>query len=247
MDILDKVDLYQVALEKLRPFEGNLLKQIQDYYRVNFTWSSNALEGNTLTLSETKVILEDGLTIGGKPLKDIFEAVGHAEAYNFIFELIKDEEITENDVLNMHRMFYRNIDESNAGQYRTQAVMISGSNYPVCAIELIQDEMKELFLWAKECRNDYHPVEFAAQLHKRFVFIHPFIDGNGRVARLLMNTVLLQDGYMLATINPEYRSEYTQALEDAHTNDTPFLQFIGERIHDTQKEVMRLLNIDFPE
>lgn len=92
---IDKVDQYQLALDKLRPFEGNILRQIQDYYRIRFTWSSNALEGNTLTLSETKVILEDGLTIGGKPLRYTFKAIGHRDAYNLMFELIKDHSITD--------------------------------------------------------------------------------------------------------------------------------------------------------
>lgn len=245
-ELLDKVDKYQVALDQLRPFEGETLKQLRDYYRIRFTWSSNALEGNTLTLSETKVILEDGLTVGGKPLLYTLEALGHSDAYSFMFELMNDDAIMENDALNLHRMFYRHIDENRAGQYRTEPVMILGSQYPVCPVCDIEEKMKELFCWARESREDYHPVEFAALLHKRFVFIHPFIDGNGRIARLLMNTALLQDGYMLATIDTPHRGQYIQCLEAAHEDDEPFLCFIAERVLDTQRELMKLLHVRMP-
>ena len=99
MDILITIDRYKAAIDQLRPFEGELLKQLRDYYRIGLTWSSNALEGNTLTESETKVLLEDGLTIGGKPLRDTFEALGHAKAYDFMFSLLGQREITEADAL----------------------------------------------------------------------------------------------------------------------------------------------------
>lgn len=106
MSLLDRIDCYKAAIDKLRPFEGDLLAQIKSYYRIGLTWTSNALEGNTLTESETKVLLEDGLTVGGKPLRDTFEALGHANAYDFMFTLLSRREITEEDALTMHRMFY---------------------------------------------------------------------------------------------------------------------------------------------
>lgn len=241
----DKIDQYKVKIDELRPFEGNMLKQIKDYFRIGLTWSSNALEGNTLTESETKVLLEDGLTVGGKPLRYTFEALGHAKAYDFMFTLLKKNVISEDDILTMHRMFYRDIDECNAGQYRKEQVFITGSKYPVCKAEKIQDEMSRFIEWADLNKDKYHSVEYAAQLHKRFVFIHPFIDGNGRLSRLIMNTALIQRGYLLAIIPPVLRQEYISLLELAHENDKLFVEFIAERVLETEKEIMRLMHISF--
>lgn len=240
-----RIDRYKAAIDTLRPFEGNLLKEIRSYYKIGLTWTSNALEGNTLTESETKVLLEDGLTVGGKPLKDTFEALGHAKAYDFMFSLLRSRQITEADTLTMHKMFYSDISAEDAGRYRSRQVIITGSQYPVCDVARIQDEMNGLFRWAKSERNKYHPVEFAALLHKRFVFIHPFIDGNGRISRLLMNTALIQDGYMLAVIPPVLLHDYISLLEQAHKNDQPFVEFIANCVLESEKEIMRLLHVEF--
>jgi Fic family protein len=220
-----------------------MLRQLKAYYRSGLTWTSNALEGNSLTEIETKILLEDGLTVGGKPLRDTFEAVGHAEAYDFMFTLLRNRAITESDVLTMHLMFYRSIDPNYAGRYRDKTVFITGSKYSLCEVEHIAEEMEKLFTWVRTERDAWHPVEFAAQLHKRFVFIHPFIDGNGRLSRLLMNTALIQDGYMMAIIPPVLRREYINMLEQAHKDDRPFMDFIAERVLESEKEVMRLLHI----
>jgi len=246
MDIYRLVDLYKAAIDERRPFEGEMLTQLKDYYRIGLTWSSNALEGNILTESETKVLLEDGLTVGGKPLRYTFEAIGHAKAYDFMFTLLKNRTITERDILTMHQMFYENIEKEYAGKYRDMDVFISGSKSPVTETKRIQSEMAGLFQWIETERDQFHPVAFAAQLHKRFVFIHPFKDGNGRIARLIMNTVLIQDGYLLAVIPPMLRHEYIELLEKAHRDDKPFEQFIAERVIEAQKEIMRLLHIPIP-
>ena len=246
MDVFQLLDLYKADLDERRPFEGELLRQLKAYYRIGLTWSSNAIEGNTLTESETKVLIEDGLTIGGKPLLYTFEAIGHAKAYDFMFTLIKNRTITERDILSMQQMFYENIESEYAGKYRDLDVIISGSKYPVAEPRRIQTEMDELFQWIEAERDKLHPVVFAAQLHKRFVFIHPFKDGNGRIARLMMNTALIQEGYLLAVIPPVLRHEYIQLLEKAHREDKPFETFIAERVVESQKEVMRLLHMPIP-
>lgn len=246
MTVFEKIDQYKAVIDEQRPFEGELLDEIKGYYRISLTWSSNALEGNTLTESETKILLEDGLTIGGKPLRDTFETLGHAQAYDFMFTLLRSQQLMEDDVLTMHRMFYREIDPESAGCYRTRPVIITGSKYAVSKAEHIQEEMNQLFKWAAKERGQYHPVEFATQLHKRFVFIHPFIDGNGRISRLLMNTALIQQGYMLAVIPPILRLEYISLLEKARKDDRPFIEFIAERVLESEKEIMRLLQIPFP-
>ena len=246
MSIYKTIDLYKKEIDKHRPFVGDMLKQIKAYYKIGLTWSSNALEGNTYTESETKVLLEDGLTVGGKPLRETFEILGHGKAYDFMFTLIKGKEITEEHVLTMHKLFYEDIEENYAGKYRNINVIITGSKYPVTDYNNINFEMSELFNWINNNRQNYHPVEFAALLHKRFVFIHPFKDGNGRVARLLMNMTLIQDGYLLAIIPPILRNDYIVLLEKAHKNDKAFVEFIAERVKESEKEIMRLLHIEIP-
>ena len=246
MEHLKKIELYQNTINELRPFEGEMLKQIKDFYRVGLTWTSNALEGNSLTESETKVLIEDGLTIGGRPLRDMFEAVDHAKAYDYMFTIIRNKEIIENDIRYLHKLSYKNIDEEFAGEYRDIPVFISGSNYAVSKVEDIKSEIEDLCEWIRMERNNYHPVEFAALLHKKFVFIHPFKDGNGRVARLLMNTALIQDGYLPALIPPILRSEYISLLEKAHTDKNSFINFILERELESQKDFLRLLHIPLP-
>ncbi|MBU5255205.1 Fic family protein [Tissierella praeacuta] len=246
MEHLEKLDLYQNSINELRPFEDEMLKQIKDFYRIGLTWTSNALEGNSLTESETKVLIEDGLTVGGRPLRDMFEAVDHAKAYDYMFTLLGNKEIVEKDILYLHKLFYQNIDEEFSGRYRDIPVFISGSNYPVTKVENIQSEIEDLCKWIKTERSKYHPVEFAAILHKKFVFIHPFKDGNGRVARLLMNTALIQDGYLPALIPPILRTEYISLLEKAYEDDSPFINFIIERELESQKDFLRLLHIPLP-
>ncbi len=178
MSIYQKIDLNKAAIDRYRPFEGEMLKQTRDYYRIGTTWTSNAIEGNTLTESETKILLEDGLTVGGKPLKDTYEAIGHGKAYDYMFTLIKSDTITAENILTLHKLFYQNIDEKNAGVWRKQPIFVSGSDHVFPAPEELQAKMAELEKWIKIERDDYHPVEFAALLHLRFVTIHPFIDGN---------------------------------------------------------------------
>lgn len=246
MTIYKKLDRYKAEIDRVRPFEGSLLDEIRNYYRVGLTWTSNAIEGNTLTESETKILLEDGLTAGGKPLRDTFETIGHARAYDFMFSLLHAQTITETDILTMHKLFYSDIDSRQAGQYRTTPVIITGSKYPVSMPEQIKPDMQKLLHWMKNERAHLHPVIFAAELHRKFVFIHPFIDGNGRLARLLMNTALIQAGFLPAVIAPVIRHEYITLLEKAHRDAVPFWEFIAQQTLESTKDMMRLLQIPFP-
>ena len=243
---MDKIDLYQQEINELRPFEGKKLNQIKNFYKIGLTYTSNALEGNTLTESETKVLLEDGITIGGKPLHEIYEAVGHGESYEYMFTIIHNKEITEGNILYLHELFYQNIGRQFAGVYRDEDVIVSGSKYPVTHFEKINADMSEFCKWMIEEKNNYHPVEFAAQVHKKLVFIHPFINGNGRVARLLMNLSLIRDGYLPVIIPPILRNEYIASLEKAHTNDKGFVEFIKDREIESQKDIMRFFHIPLP-
>ena len=239
--MFERVDQNKASIDALRPMQGSLLQQIRDYYKIGLTWSSNALEGNSLTETETKILLEDGLTVGGKPIRDYYEATGHAKAYDYIYTLMQGEELGEVQLKTIHRLFYSQIDEARAGQYRQERVIISGSKYPVAPPEQIEQLMNKFFQWLKAQEKRLHPVEFAAKAHKEFVFIHPFVDGNGRVARLLMNLCLLRQGYTMAIIPPVLRGDYIALLEKAHMDDSGFVQFIAERVEETQKDLLRLL------
>ncbi len=239
----DAIEANQKAIAGARFFEGDMLERTRLYFRSSLTWASNALEGNSFDKAEVKMLLEDGVTTGGKPLRDAFETVGHGEAYDSMFALREKRSLTEQDILTMHHRFYWLIDRQNAGTYRDRQVRITGSQYPTAKPENIRGEMAALLEWADTQREKIHPVEFAALLHKRFVFIHPFIDGNGRVARLLMNAALIQDGYLPAIIPPAKRRRYIDALETAHTDDKPFIDFIASQVLESQQLMMRLLII----
>ncbi len=239
--ILSEIDKLQKEINSFRPLSKNILKQLKEYYRVGLTYSSNALEGNSLTETETKIVLEDGITIGGKPIKDLYEALGHSEAYDHIYRLAKNTIVSEADIKKLHKLFYYRINKNKAGKYRTEKVFIAGSKYTLPDPDKIPVLMKEFADKFKKIEQKYHPVEYAALVHKEFVFIHPFVDGNGRVARLLMNLILLQKKYVIAIIPPVLRRDYIESLEKAHTSDRDFISFIARTIRETQKDYLRLL------
>lgn len=240
MDIFKEIDALQSEIKSYRPLSPGFLRQIREYYKIGLTFSSNALEGNSLTESETKIVLEKRIAIGGKPLKDHFEAIGHAEAYDFLFTLVNEKKVQEKDIQQMHQLFYFRIDEKNAGKYRSSKAIITGSKYPLPKPSELPSLMKELIPHLDEFKKNNHPVIAAALAHKEFIFIHPFIDGNGRTARLLMNLILLQEGYNIAIIPPITRREYIDSLEQAHVSDQDFLYFIARMVRETQKDYLRL-------
>jgi len=238
--LFTEIDKLQQEINSRRPFDKRLLEQIREYYKIGLTYTSNALENNSLTETETKIILEDGITIGGKRLVEHYEAVGHAEAYNHLYTLASSTELREEDVKKLHHLFYYRIDEKYAGAYRDIKVIITGSRYTFPEPQLVAHLMKEFIIKTQEMRKRYHPVEYAARIHKDFVFIHPFIDGNGRVARLIMNLMLMQYHYTIAIIPPIMRGEYLGSLEKAHTNDKEFIELIARMVKETQKDYIRL-------
>lgn len=241
-DTLRKIDLLKTKIEAYRPIDQHLLKQLREYFRIGMTYSSNALEGNSLTETETKIVIEDGMTIGGKPVKDHMEALGHSEAYDMLFRLAKHKVITEANIKELHRLFYYRIDQEQAGKYRKQKVIITGTDFIPPAPEKIPDLMKSFIEGIPGIRGKNHPVEFAAIIHKELVTIHPFIDGNGRAARLLMNLALLEAGYPIAVIPPVLRREYLDTLNITHKgSDRPFINFITGVCHESAKEYLRLL------
>jgi len=241
---IKECDELKKELDSYRPLHQNVVKQLKEYYKISLTYTSNAIEGNSLTESETKVIIEDGLTIGGKPLKDHLEALGHALAYDHISSLASAKtDITEKDILKLHHLFYEKIDEDNAGKYRKIPVFVSGTDFVFPAPAKVPVLMKKFVAAIGQTKKKLHPVEFAAWLHDQFIDIHPFVDGNGRVARLLMNLALLQTGYVITIIPPVMRSNYIEIVRTGQKggNPRPFYDFISNLVWEALKEQLRLI------
>jgi Fic family protein len=210
LTLLTQIDALKARLDRLRPLPPDLVDNLREVYNIRLTYHSNAIEGNTLTQSETQIVIEKGITIGGKPLKDHLEAINHVEAIDFIRDLAMDERaITEWDIRQIHGLVCKG--ERNAGAYRTVNVMAAGSNYRYPDAIMVPELMQEFGDWLHS-NPALHPVEIATEIHYRLVTIHPFQDGNGRTARLLMNLSLLRSGYPIAVIKTEDRSAYIDAI-----------------------------------
>lgn len=250
--LFQKADMYKEAISKARPLSEQEVKNLQEYFKVGLTFSSNALEGNTLDITETKIILEDGITVEGKPIRDYYEAVGHAKAYDFMLNAakIRPFELTEELINRLHYLFYHAIDVDNAGGYRKVQNFITGTEYVPPSPAKIPDLMHSFVERMNEAKWKLHPIEYAALLHKGLVDIHPYVDGNGRTARLLMNLALVNEGYGVTIIPPVLRREYISTISISqvkdHRNTDPFVCFIAERVIETQKDYCRMLEISLP-
>lgn len=241
-ELLKCIDRYKQAVVTHKPLTVGEVQQLQEYYRIGLTYTSNALEGNSLTETETKVLIEDGLTVSGKPLRDHLEALGHAVAYDHLLTLVQQKNFTEADILKLHYLFYHKIDEARAGAYRQEQVFVTGTDFVFPKVQEVPVLMKKFIDECAEQKKTLHPVVFAAWVHVRFVTIHPFIDGNGRLARLLMNLVLLQHGYIVTIIPPILRHEYIRLVRAGNFGKCePFYEFIAQCVLESYKEYMRLL------
>ena len=239
---ISDVDHLKKEIDQKRPLSERQAKMLREHYRIGLTYSSNALEGNTLTEMETKVVLEEGLTIGGKPLRDHQEAQGHSQAYDFLYDLVKDDGFVEEHILKLHQLFYGKVDSSQAGKYRTEQVIITGSDIELPQSENIPSLMQKFVDQLPEINKKHHPIELAAIVHNHFVTIHPFIDGNGRVGRLLMNLILMQKGYVVTIIPPIYRSQYLSCAYQGNKGyHEPFINFLSCMVYESAKEYMNLL------
>ena len=247
-NILKAVTEAHKLINEKRPFEKNKLPQLKKFYKAESTWSSNALEGNTISLGETELILESGITIHGHTLKEINECVGHGDAFDFMFSLINKKGITENDIKEMHRLFASGIKGIPfPGEYRNVSktyVYITGSKYACPDYKKVPELMTELIEWVNDMKDVLHPVELAAEFHRRFVYIHPFPDG--RVARLSMNLLLLQNKYLPILISPRQRNTYIKKLEEGRAFPTEFHTFIIRQELKQQLRFMKLLEIEIP-
>ncbi len=238
----DEVDSLKNELDSKRPIPKETLKSLRESINLEWTYNSNGIEGNTLTLRETQVVLE-GITVGGKSIKEHLEAINHEKAILFLDDLVKDNEpISEWNIKNIHQLILKDIYNENAGRYRKENVTIKGATH-IPPDYLKVPELMEKLILTYNTWNEYHPIIQAALLHGELVKIHPFVDGNGRTSRLLMNLVLMNNGYNPVIIKKESRLKYYEALDKAHTTGdyTDFVKLVNKLEIEMLKKYLELL------
>lgn len=221
-------------LNKLRPLPPSAVVKLREHFKIEMTYNSNAIEGNSLTLKETFLVINEGITVKGKPLKDHLEAKDHHAALEYLYELVehkKQQTCSEHLIRTLHQLITRETEEKWAGRYRESNVFITGADHlPPDALD-VPLQMKGLMEWFKKNRKTLHIVELAALFHHRLVFIHPFFDGNGRTARLVMNLILMHKGYPLVVILKNDRKKYYKVLSEADKGNLKSLvQFIARAV-----------------
>ena len=238
----DEVDSLKKELDSKRPIPKETLKSLRESVNLEWTYNSNGIEGNTLTLRETQVVLE-GITVGGKSIKEHLEAINHEKAILFLDDLVKDNDpINEWNIKSIHQLVLKDIDNENAGRYRKENVTIKGATH-IPPDYLKVPELMEKLILTYNAWSEYHPIIQAALLHGELVKIHPFIDGNGRTSRLLMNLVLMNKGYNPVIIKKVSRLKYYEALDTAHTtgNYTDFVKLVTKLEVEILKKYLEIL------
>ena len=243
---LAELDGLKTKLDALGPLSQAALRNLHDNLVLRWTYNSNAIEGNTLTLMETKVVLE-GVTVGGKLLREHFEAINHRDAIFYVEEIVATgERLSEWQIRNLHRLVLKQIDDENAGRYRQLNVSIAGARHIPPDMLLVPSQMAALLKWYDNDALKLHPVVRAARLHLEFVKIYPFVDGNGRCARLLLNLELMKSGFPALVLPVERRLAYYSALDTAHVdgNEVPFLDLISQCVKEGFAPYWHLLGIN---
>jgi Fic family protein/DNA-binding XRE family transcriptional regulator len=243
MMLLQEIDDLKIKLDQFRQFDSFRIAQALE---LEYTFESNRIEGNTLTLRETDLVINEGLTISGKSMREHLEAINHQEAIAYIKYLMeKNATLNEREVLTIHNLILRGILPDDAGRYRKIQVMIKGSAFMPPQPFLVAKEMEDFFIWYESNKNSLHPIVLAAELHERLVTIHPFIDGNGRTSRLIMNLILLQNGYVIANIKggATSRINYYTSLESAQTknNKEDFLLFVAQNEKESLERYLEII------
>lgn len=215
-ELFEKLTKKKEKLDTYRPLPPELVKNFEEWLDIELTYTSNAIEGNTLSRMETALVIEKGITVEGKSLREHLEAISHKKALEEIRELAKKghQFLEERDILNIHALVLKGVDEVWAGRYRRAPIRISGSYVVLPSFEKVPSLMKDFMRWLQSIQGE-HPVKIAADAHYKLVSIHPWIDGNGRTARLLMDLILIQHGYPPAIIRKEERRRYLNSLEEA--------------------------------
>jgi Fic family protein len=240
-ELLEQIEKLKKRWDAVLPLESRLLAALRLDWEVTHTYNSNAIEGNTLTLGETKAILLDGITIGGKPLREHLEVVNHRSAMRLMTRLaIQNSPILETEILELHRCILTGIQDSDAGHYRDTRVRVVGSSRifpnPLKVPDLMQEFVQQIQV------STEHRVVKASRIHFGLVHIHPFSDGNGRTARLLMNLFLLRQGFPPVLIPLSERGRYYDALETANSGDFGmFDAFIAEQVVQSLQRILEVI------
>lgn len=230
--LIKRLDVKKAQLDGFRPIPVDILNRLRDDVFLNWIYNSNAIEGSTITLQETRLILETGLTVGGKSLREHFEVINHKEAIHYVESLIqKSDHLTAFHVRQIHKLIITNIDDENAGSYRKTQVRIAGATLTPPDAWRVSGLMDDWSNWVERNEATMHPVAQAAQAHHRLVAIHPFIDGNGRTARLVMNLLLMRKGYPPTVILRSNRRQYYAVLAQADAGKPEALDnFVGRAV-----------------
>ena len=211
-----KVDELKKELHHLQPLPPALIKNLHQYLLVEWTYHSNAMEGNTLSLMETKIVLEEGITIKDKNITEHLEVTNHVKAIQCIEEQVREQvSLSLALIKHVHYLLYRNIDADNAGYFRQKDVRTTRREHAPPHFFEVVDQVDKLLVWHDTFRKKLHIIELVALFHAKFMRCHPFVHGNGRVARLLMNMLLMKQGYPPAIIRVENKTEYDEAVEAA--------------------------------
>ena len=229
--LLKRLDAKKRQLEAMRPLPTAAVKRLKEQILVEWIYNSNAIEGSTITLHETKLILETGLTIGGKSLREHFEVINHRDAIEYVEGLANaDEPINPFHVRQIHKLVLTRVDDDSAGNYRKTQVRIAGAAHTPPEAWQVPQQMDEWGKWLNQSSN-LHSVELAALAHHRLVAIHPFVDGNGRTARLVMNLLLMRQGYPPTVILRANRQQYYRVLAEADAGKpAPLVNFVGRAV-----------------
>lgn len=235
--ILQRLTTSLTELNQYRPFKNSILKKLREQFTVELTYHSNAIEGNRLTFKETFLVLREGVTIKGKNLQEHLEAKNHEEAVNFLFEIVDSKKrltLSHHLICQLHQLVVKDTESKIAGTYRSTDVQILGSKHRPPPGYRVQEKMAKFIEWMNRSKGNYHPIEFAALAHHRFVAIHPFEDGNGRAGRLLMNLLLMRSGYPIAIIQKNDRLKYYKALDDADAEAMlPIVRIVAQAVERT--------------
>ncbi|MBK8701040.1 MAG: Fic family protein [Saprospiraceae bacterium] len=222
--LVTRVDALKKQWQKVKHVKGIRKQKMEEYFSIQYTYESNRIEGNTLTHGETMLVIKEGITISGKSVNEHLEAINHQEAITLLAELVQKKIAYTPYVLSqLHGLILRGIDRKNAGVCRSVEVSITGSAHVPPQPWHVPKLMEDYFHFYAQNEKQLHPVILAAEMHERLVSIHPFVDGNGRTARLVMNLILLSHGYPIAILkgDPDSRQRYYKALEMAQTEDKP--------------------------
>ncbi len=248
--MISKLHQMRALLNQYRPLNQATMQSIQADLMLKYNQQSNAIEGNSLDIFETRVLLENGITANGKPFKDHLDIINHQEAIGYLIDLVKENApLTEQTIKNFHYLLLQKTDNvREAGSYRTMPVTISGAEHQPPQPYLVNPLMEELIRWNSENSDRLEPIERIAILHNKFVAIHPFIDGNGRTGRLLMNLELMKAGFQVTILKAENRVAYYRALAKGDLGNYQIItEFIAQAVYETMERTLNIIQPNWKE